>query len=117
MSRFAICCAALLLWFAPWVATATEVLNGRYIGVQDAAGASILISPDAEGFSGTFFDPFGRSQDFDADKVGDTAEAVLDMDGALPREIRPPPRRRLTLSKPRGNLAHVDNVHSRGSQR
>lgn len=74
--------AMLVLWLlGPVTALAADVLNGRYIGVQDAAGASIQIAPDAEGFRGTFFDPFGKSQDFDADKVGDTAEAVLDMDG------------------------------------
>ena len=67
-----------LLW-AP-LAMAADSLNGRYIGLQDAAGASILISPDANGYRGTFFDPQGRSQEFEADRVGETAEAVLDMD-------------------------------------
>ena len=74
--------AMLVLWLlGPVSALAADVLNGRYIGVQDAAGASIQIAPDSEGFRGTFFDPFGKSQDFDADKVDDTAEAILDMDG------------------------------------
>lgn len=74
--------AVCLLWlFMPVFATAADRLEGRYIGVQDAAGAVIDIGPDAEGFRGTFFDPFGRSQEFEADRIGDTAEAVLDMDG------------------------------------
>lgn len=73
--------ALVLILAAPLSAWAQEVLSGRYIGVQDAAGASILISPDNDGFRGTFFDPRGKSQKFKADRVGDTAEAVLDMDG------------------------------------
>ena len=69
------------LVLTPVMVFAADVLNGRYLGIQDASGASIQIAPDAEGFRGTFFDPFGRSQEFSADKVGDTAEAVLDMVG------------------------------------
>ncbi|MFK7942042.1 MAG: hypothetical protein AB8B85_03880 [Paracoccaceae bacterium] len=73
--------ALSIVWLlAPAMALAADVLNGRYFGVEDASGASIQITPDGQGFSGTFFDPFGQRQDFDADKVGDTAEAVLDMD-------------------------------------
>ena len=59
---------------------AQETLNGRYYGIDEAAGASIIIAPDSQGFRGTFFDPQGNSQDFEADKVDDAAEAVLDMD-------------------------------------
>ena len=62
-------------------ASAQEVLNGRYFGVDDASGATIQIAPDAEGFRGIFFDPLGNSQEFEADRVDDAAEAVLDMDG------------------------------------
>lgn len=58
-----------------------EALNGRYYGVEDAAGASIEIKPDAGGYRGTFFDARGKSQKFKADRMGDIAEAVLDMDG------------------------------------
>lgn len=61
--------------------SAQEALDGRYYGVDEAMGASIQITPDAEGYRGTFFDPQGLSQDFEADRVDDSAEAVLDMDG------------------------------------
>ncbi|MCL5777872.1 hypothetical protein M1105_12855 [Limibaculum sp. FT325] len=69
-----------------WVQAAAEAqvadtLGGRYEGMADAAGAAIEIAPDAEGFRGTFHDAAGRRQRFSADRVGDTAEAVLDMDG------------------------------------
>ena len=57
-----------------------EDLVGRYLGVEDAAGAQIDIRPDSEGFVGTFYDAAGQSQQFEADRDGDTAEAVLDMD-------------------------------------
>lgn len=72
---------ALLVGLMPPAAQATDVLSGRYVGVEDAAGASIVISPDSDGFRGTFYDAQGLSQKFEADKVGDTAEAILDMDG------------------------------------
>ena len=72
----------LLAWLMlAQTARAAEVLNGLYFGVDDAAGASIRISPDNQGFSGQFFDRFGNSQSFEADRVEDAAEAVLDMDG------------------------------------
>lgn len=58
-----------------------DELSGHYYGVDDASGASIEITPDAEGFVGTFFDAHGNSQEFKADRNGDAAEAVLDMDG------------------------------------
>jgi hypothetical protein len=65
-----------------WGSTATaEDLKGHYYGVEDAAGASIQIEPDSEGFQGIFFDAAGQSQEFSADRAGDAAEAVLDMDG------------------------------------
>ena len=60
--------------------SAADRLNGRYIGIDEGAGASINITPDANGYSGTFFDPQGNSQNFKADAVDDAAEAVLDMD-------------------------------------
>ena len=68
---------AVLLALPAWA----EDLVGRYLGVEDAAGAQIDIRPDSEGFRGTFYDAAGRSQRFEADRDGDTAEAVLDMDG------------------------------------
>ena len=59
-----------------------EELNGRYYGVEDAVGASIEIKPDSGGYRGTFFDSRGNSQKFKADRMGDIAEAVLDMGGS-----------------------------------
>ena len=56
-------------------------LAGFFYGVDDATGASIEIQPDRDGFVGTFFDAQGNSQKFEADRNGETAEAVLDMDG------------------------------------
>lgn len=73
--------AALLVLLGSGIATAAEVLSGFYYGVEDAAGASIEIRPDSEGFQGVFFDAGGNSQEFEADRAGDIAEAVLDMDG------------------------------------
>lgn len=70
----------LLLLGAPDRALAQE-LSGHFYGVDDAVGASIEIRPDPKGFVGTFFDARGNSQDFKADRNGETAEAVLDMDG------------------------------------
>ena len=62
-------------------AQAAEQLQGLYFGIDDAAGASIRIEPDSQGFTGTFFDRNGNSQSFEADRIEDAAEAVLDMDG------------------------------------
>lgn len=73
---------ALLVWLlTTTVVAAQDTLDGTYLGIDDAAGARIRIAPDADGFSGTFEDPQGRSQRFQADRVEDAAEAVLDMDG------------------------------------
>jgi hypothetical protein len=63
------------------VAAAQDRLAGTYLGIDDAQGARIRIAPDPGGYSGTFHDPQGRSQSFQADRVEDAAEAVLDMDG------------------------------------
>jgi len=77
--------ARLLLVLALMLGWATagqaEELEGYYYGVEDAAGASIELRPDPEGYLGTFFDAAGNSQAFEADRNGDAAEAVLDMDG------------------------------------
>lgn len=62
-------------------AKAEETLDGLYFGLDDAAGAAIQIAPDDAGFTGTFYDASGASQEFEADRVNDTAEAVLGMDG------------------------------------
>ncbi len=72
--------AAVLAWMSASIAMA-EDLNGGYYGIDDAEGARIVIAPDSQGYRGTFYDPQGLSQDFEADAVGDTATAVLDMDG------------------------------------
>lgn len=79
MRRFVL--ALLVCALAPFAASAQDVLNGTYTGVDDATGARITISPDPEGYTGTFYDARGRSQAFRADRVEDAAEAVLDMDG------------------------------------
>ena len=77
-ARLAIVLAVL---FGAGIANAAETLSGFYYGVEDAAGASIEIQPDSEGFQGIFFDAQGNSQAFEADRTGDIAEAVLGMDG------------------------------------
>jgi len=69
----------LLLGVAP--GAHAEALTGKFYGVDAAAGASIEMRPDKGGFTGTFFDAKGNSQDFKADNNGGTAEAVLGMDG------------------------------------
>jgi hypothetical protein len=71
----------LMVLLGSGVAAVAEGLSGFYYGVEDAAGASIEIRPDSEGFQGIFFDAQGNSQVFEADRTGDIAEAVLDMDG------------------------------------
>ncbi len=71
----------LVVLLGSGVAAGAETLSGFYYGVEDATGASIEIRPDSEGFQGTFFDARGNSQGFKADRAGDIAEAVLDMDG------------------------------------
>ena len=65
----------------PCIVLAADALNGTYLGFDDATGASIRIAPDAEGFSGSFHDAHGNAQAFQADRIEDTAEAVLDMGG------------------------------------
>lgn len=70
--------AVALLVSAP--VGADDRLNGRYVGIQDAEGAAIVIAPSGSGFTGTFYDPHGKRQNFQADNIGGAAEAVLDMD-------------------------------------
>jgi len=60
---------------------AAEALSGSYVGIDDANGAKIEVEPDPGGYTGTFYDRVGNSQNFEADRAGDVAEAVLDMDG------------------------------------
>lgn len=73
-------------------AQAQDRLSGTYYGVKDADGARIEIQPDAEGFTGTFHDPGGRSQAFSADRLGEVAQAVLDMGGgAVLMQVSPMP--------------------------
>ena len=66
----------------PWAgpAAAQGSLTGTFEGVDDAAGASIVIERADEGLAGTFFDAHGNSQRFEATLSGGTAEAMLDMD-------------------------------------
>lgn len=70
---------ALILLLLPASADAAE-LSGSYYGVDEAAGASLTIQPADEGYRGTFYDPKGNSREFEAERNGDSAEAVLDMD-------------------------------------
>jgi len=70
----------LLALFGACISAEAEDLSGHYYGVEDATGASIEIELDAKGFSGSFFDARGNMQKFEADRTGDIAEAVLDMD-------------------------------------
>jgi hypothetical protein len=72
---------AILLLLGVTGSAQAEVLSGKYYGVDAAAGASIELRPDPDGYIGTFFDAKGKSQDFKADNHGGTAEAVLGMDG------------------------------------
>lgn len=68
-----------MAWAPAALSVATE-LSGNYLGVADADGAVINIRPDDDGYRGTFFDARGARQNFEADRAGDAAEAVLDMD-------------------------------------
>jgi len=68
----------LLAWAG--AAVTQESLRGTYRGIDEAAGASIEIAPEGDGFRGTFFDAHGNSQSFEATKNGAAAETVLDMD-------------------------------------
>lgn len=78
-------------------AGAQESLTGTFEGVDDAAGASLVIEHgEGEELRGTFYDAHGNSQAFVATRTGETAEAVIDMDqrrvamrmGALPFGLR-----------------------------
>lgn len=80
--RFHSLVAALVAFFlAASDARAVDKLEGRYVGIEDAEGAVIEIEPDPEGYTGTFYDRHGTSQEFLADAIGKGAAAVLDMDG------------------------------------
>lgn len=80
MPRLFAILVTILLLPAAW-AGAQDRLSGTYLGVKDAEGARIEIRPEEHGFSGTFHDARGRSQAFKADRIGQAAEAVLDMGG------------------------------------
>lgn len=69
------------LAFGMPLSVAAEALSGSYYGIDDAKGATIEIEPDPGGYTGTFFDRAGNNQGFEADRAGDSAEAVLDMGG------------------------------------
>jgi len=81
-ARFVI---TFLMLFTANVAYSAEPLAGKFYGVDDAAGASIEIRPDKGGFEGSFFDAGGNRQAFRADRHGQVAEAVLNMDGRTVR--------------------------------
>jgi hypothetical protein len=71
----------LLILIGVCTPAAAEDLSGHFYGIEGSTGASIEIAPDSSGYQGTFFDANGKSQKFAADRIGDNAEAVLDMDG------------------------------------
>ncbi|MEM9058974.1 MAG: hypothetical protein AAGD13_00805 [Pseudomonadota bacterium] len=81
MRVFLVAVLAAVLSGVLFPAHAADQLNGSYFGVDDASGASITIEPDSGGFQGVFFDRLGSSQRFEADRAGELAEAILDMDG------------------------------------
>lgn len=71
--------AASLLLAAP--AAGAETLSGAYYGIDAADGASLTIEPTEEGYRGTFFDAYGNSQPFEAERNGEVAQTTLQMDG------------------------------------
>ncbi|MEM6546678.1 MAG: hypothetical protein AAF713_02920 [Pseudomonadota bacterium] len=73
-------CALVLVALFSGRAAAQDVLDGRYLGVGDATGAAIEIQPEGDGFEGRFEDSSGGRQTFDADRLGEVAETLLDMD-------------------------------------
>lgn len=73
--------ALFVCLLAPCVALAADALDGTYRGIDDAEGATIRISPDGGGFSGTFHDANGNSESFKAERVEGMAETTLHMDG------------------------------------
>jgi len=62
-------------------ATAQTSLDGTYNGMGAASGAVIEITPDPGGFTGVFVGTDGNRQRFEADRRGEQASAVLDLDG------------------------------------
>ena len=77
---------------APAVAGAQDRLSGTYRGVKDAEGARLDIQPSEDGFSGTLYDARGNAQAFRADRIGETAEAIIDMGGgAVLMQVSPMP--------------------------
>ncbi len=72
--------AAAMAFSTAVSAGAAEALSGTFQGIDDAAGASVEIRPAGDGFQGTFYDPQGKSQAFEAERNGEAAETVLDMD-------------------------------------
>lgn len=81
-----------LCLLAPGLAAAQDRLSGTYMGVKDAEGARLDIQPAEDGFSGTLYDARGNAQGFRADRVGETAEAIIDMGGgAVLMQVSPMP--------------------------
>ncbi len=75
--------SAALIAFLALVAPAAAqiVLDGRYLGLGPAAGAELEIAPDPGGFRGRWRPPGGAAQSFEADRTGDQAETVVQLDG------------------------------------
>lgn len=90
-------CHLAVLWLAIGASTAMaqapEDLDGTFTGVNEAAGAEIEIAPESEdALAGTFRDPAGTEQAFEADWLAGGAEAVIDMaDGTVLMRMTPLP--------------------------
>jgi len=89
----AVALAALWTSPAPAQSVSPGTLEGRYLGIGPAEGAEIEIERGTGTVSGTFRDPAGRVQDFEAELTGEgVARAVLDLaDGPAVMRIAPLP--------------------------
>ncbi|MEL6480958.1 MAG: hypothetical protein AAFU72_10175 [Pseudomonadota bacterium] len=75
-----------LLFIAMWCALATQAmaagpLEGRFYGIDRAAGAELRVSRGGAGFEGTIRDGQGGSREFDLTPEGGGAAGMLRMDG------------------------------------
>ena len=73
--------ALVSAFWAAGPAQAQIVLDGRYLGLGEAAGSELRIAPDPGGFTGRFTPRGGPAQAFEADRTGDQADAVVRIDG------------------------------------
>ena len=80
-TALAACALALVTLVLPAAPAGADELGSHLYGVDDAQGASVLLEPTEEGFAGTYFDPAGNSQEFTAQRIGESAETVLQLSG------------------------------------